>query len=286
MKKFMLWMIAFLITVFVIFYQRLTGPTYPIKGKVTLENEKISFRLPRAHVTSSDCPVKMKIQDNEIKGSIFYKRFKTNDPVLEIAMQREGQELVGYLPTQPTAGKLEYRVVVTKGETSVSLSEEKPVVIRFRGDVPAYIFIPHVIIIFLALLFSTRAGFEAMRPDSNPRKLAIWTTVFLALGGMIMGPIMQKFAFGAFWTGFPFGADLTDNKTVVALIGWIIALIAGRKGRPARGWVLGAAILLLIVFLIPHSLLGSELDYSEMDAQNQQMVAETANSYLSFYLLN
>ena len=42
-----------------------------------------------------------------------------------------------------------------------------------------------------------------------------------------------------------------------------LALIAGRKGKPARGWVLAAAILLLIVFLIPHSLLGSELDYSE-----------------------
>jgi hypothetical protein len=76
---------------------------------------------------------------------------------------------------------------------------------------------------------------------------------------------VQKFAFGALWTGFPFGYDLTDNKTLIAFIGWIIAIIAGRNGRPARGWVLAAAILLLIIFLIPHSLLGSELDYSEMD---------------------
>jgi hypothetical protein len=75
---------------------------------------------------------------------------------------------------------------------------------------------------------------------------------------------VQKFAFGSLWTGFPFGYDLTDNKTLIAFIGWVIALIAGRKGKPARGWVLAAAILLLIVFLIPHSLLGSELDYSEV----------------------
>ena len=95
MKKFILWAIAFFITVFVVFYQRMTGPTYALRGKVMVENEKISFRLPRAHVTSSDCPVKIKIQDSEIQGSIFYKRFKTQDPAIEIVMQREGQELIG-----------------------------------------------------------------------------------------------------------------------------------------------------------------------------------------------
>ena len=282
MKKFILWAIAFFITVFVVFYQRMTGPTYALRGKVMVENEKISFRLPRAHVTSSDCPVKIKIQDSEIQGSIFYKRFKTHDPAIEIVMQREGQELIGYLPTQPSAGKLEYRVMLVKGDTSISLTEENPVIIRFRGDVPAYVFIPHVIIIFLALLFSTRAGFEALRSQGNPRKLAIWTIIFLILGGMVMGPIMQKFAFGAFWTGFPFGGDLTDNKTIIALIGWIIALIAARKSKSPRSWYLGAAILLLIVFLIPHSLLGSELDYSEVDAQNAQIAFHSIKSFLSF----
>jgi hypothetical protein len=96
---------------------------------------------------------------------------------------------------------------------------------------------------------------------------------------------MQKFAFGAFWTGFPFGADLTDNKTMVALIGWIIALIAGRKSKSPRSWYLGAAILLLVVFLIPHSLLGSELDYSEVDTQNAQMAVHSIKSFLSFIWL-
>ena len=172
--------------------------------------------------------------------------------------------------------------MLVKGDTSISLTEENPVIIRFRGDVPAYVFIPHVIIIFLALLFSSRAGFEALRSQGNPRKLAIWTIIFLILGGMIMGPIMQKFAFGAFWTGFPFGGDLTDNKTMVALIGWIIALIAGRKSKSPRSWYLGAAVLLLIVFLIPHSLLGSELDYSKADAQNAQIAFHSIKSFLSF----
>jgi cytochrome bd-type quinol oxidase subunit 2 len=122
---------------------------------------------------------------------------------------------------------------------------------------------------FLAMLFSTRAGLEALDKNGNPRKLVIWTTGLLFVGGMILGPLVQKYAFGALWTGFPFGFDLTDNKTLIAMLGWIAALIAGRKGKPARVWVLGASVLLLIVYLIPHSLLGSQLDYSKLNPPTQ-----------------
>jgi hypothetical protein len=75
---------------------------------------------------------------------------------------------------------------------------------------------------------------------------------------------MQKFAFGVAWTGFPFGSDLTDNKTLIAFLFWIAALVAGRKGRPARPFVLAASLVMLVIYLIPHSLLGSEFDYSKM----------------------
>jgi hypothetical protein len=75
---------------------------------------------------------------------------------------------------------------------------------------------------------------------------------------------MQKFAFGVAWTGFPAGTDLTDTKTLIAFLFWIVALVAGRKGRPARGFVIAASLVTLLIFLIPHSLLGSELDYSRL----------------------
>jgi hypothetical protein len=75
---------------------------------------------------------------------------------------------------------------------------------------------------------------------------------------------MQKFAFGVAWSGFPLGMDLTDNKTLIAFLFWIVALIAGRKGKPARPFVLAASLVTLLIFLIPHSLRGSELDYSKM----------------------
>ena len=235
-------------------------------GKTAIGNTQIQFELLRTHETGKDCLVQIEVQNPDISGTVLYKRHKTSDPWSNIPMNRQENLLVGYLPHQPPAGKLQYKVVLSHLGEETSLTGEKPVIIRFKGAVPIWILIPHVIVMFLAMLFSARAGIEALRPKSNPRKLALWTTGLLFVGGFILGPLVQKFAFGALWTGFPFGYDLTDNKTLIAFIGWIIALIAGRKGKPARGWVLAAAILLLIVFLIPHSVLGSELDYSEMDA--------------------
>jgi hypothetical protein len=275
MKKAALWILAFLITLSTAVYQRRTGPTYPVNGKTTIANTQISYELLRTHVTGKDCPVQIEMQNPEISGTVLYKRHKTSDSWSSIPMKRQEISLVGYLPHQPPAGKLQYKVVLSHQGVETSLTGEKPVIIRFKGAVPLWILIPHVIVMFMAMLFSARAGIEALRPKSNPRKLALWTTGILIVGGFILGPLVQKFAFGALWTGFPFGFDLTDNKTLIAIIGWTIALIAGRKGKPARGWVLAAAILLLIIFLIPHSLMGSELDYSEMDTPQAVSMAST-----------
>jgi hypothetical protein len=84
---------------------------------------------------------------------------------------------------------------------------------------------------------------------------------------LILGPIVQKYAFDAYWTGWPFGYDLTDNKTLIAFIAWIAAAVAIPRVRNPRWWLLGAAAVVLVVFMIPHSVLGSELDYRALDTQ-------------------
>ena len=57
---------------------------------------------------------------------------------------------------------------------------------------------------------------------------------------------------------------------MIAFIAWIIAvgLILGKK--KSRIAVIGAAIVTFVVFLIPHSMHGSELDYSKIDAKAVQ----------------
>ncbi len=273
MKKVLLWVLAFVITLGSAFYQRVTGPTYPIKDDIQLGGSVISFTLEKTYETIGDYEIKIEVPNSEVSGYVQFKRFKTDDPWTDIQMERADGSLEASLPQQPSSGKLAYKVFLSYREEEVSLTGEQEVVIRFKDVVPDTVLIPHILIIFSAMLFSTRTGIEALRKDGNTRKLTLWTAGLMFGGGMILGPLVQKFAFGEWWTGFPFGFDLTDNKTLIAMIVWAIAVIAGRKGKQAKGWVLAASIVTLVIFLIPHSLLGSELDYSQIENQVPQTIA-------------
>jgi hypothetical protein len=115
------------------------------------------------------------------------------------------------------------------------------------------------------MLFSTRAGLEGIARGANTFQLTIWTTVLMFVGGLVFGPAVQRYAFGEFWTGWPFGHDLTDTKTFVAFIFWPVALWRARIQGRGRVWTIVASIVTLVIFLIPHSVLGSELDYTKME---------------------
>jgi hypothetical protein len=263
-RKFLLWVLAVVVTMAAAVYQRMTGPTYPVRGAVDIEGTAVPFRLIRSAENIRDCEISVKTTDPAVTGYIEYMRFKTEDPWTRVDMARTGEKLAASLPKQPLAGKLAHGVFWDKHGRETALAGDRLIVIRFKGVVPNAVQIPHILIMFLAMLFSTRAGLAALGQTQDSRKMVIWTCLLLFVGGFILGPLMQYYGFGKFWTGIPFGTDLTDNKTLIAMIAWIAALVAGRKGKNARGWVLAAAVILLLVYSIPHSLLGSEFDYSKL----------------------
>jgi hypothetical protein len=268
-----LWVLAFVITALLGYYQRVTGPTYAVTGTATMAGTTLDYKLRRTHPdmgvpATVDAPVTVRVPDSTFHGTVEWKRFKTDDPWQRIAMEYTDGSLRAMLPGQPPAGKLQYRVVLSRGEESQALPTDAGIVIRFKGEVPLPILILHIIVIFGAMLFSTRAGLEYFSRTPSVKSLSIATVGLLAVGGMILGPIVQKYAFDAYWTGWPFGTDLTDNKTLVALVAWVVAWVAIAKAKHPRRWVIGAAVVTFVVFLIPHSLLGSELDYRKLDAQS------------------
>jgi hypothetical protein len=258
-----LWALSFTLVAIVAIYQTVTGPTYPVRGKIKIGDNEIRFSLPRSHSSAEDAEVRLRAPDARISGIIETRRFPTNDPWERHDLERQGEDLVGHIPHQPPAGKVMYRIYLYGGRGPNWLTPE-PVTLRFKGDIPAPIIVPHVVLMFLAMLFSTRAGLEALLKRPHVLRLSRWTVISLAIGGLVLGPVVQKLAFGAYWTGWPLGRDVTDSKTIVALIFWALALWRLRKQRNANGWAVAASVVLLLVYMIPHSLLGSELDYTRM----------------------
>ncbi len=265
MKNILFWIIAIVITLSSAIYQRMTGPTHPYRGSVEIAGEEISVRLIRSFPMPTDAPAEVIVENRDVDGYFRYKRYPSFDQWDTIPLVRDEDLLIAYIPQQPAAGKVMYQIVLEKGEEKVKLSEE-PIIIRFRDDVPAWALIPHVILMFAAMLFSMRAGIAAIFKERTYR-FTMWTVVTFVLGGLIFGPIVQKYAFGDWWTGWPFGTDLTDNKTAFSLIFWIIAFFKIRKNPYHRTWVLIASIVLLLIYLIPHSLLGSEIDWTQENMQ-------------------
>lgn len=260
-KKAWFWILAVVITVSTALYQRMTGPTYEKEVRFQIENEEYITQLPRSHKGTDSCGIELPIPAS-VKGILFYKRYPTDEDWSSTPFRESKNGQIAYLPGQPPAGKLQYFIGLRTNKRIIYIARHDPLIIRFKGEVPTGVLIPHVAVMFLAMLFSTVAGLFALGKIPNYRIYGYITIILLIIGGFILGPTMQYHAFGDAWTGIPFGWDLTDNKTLIAFIGWLTAILSNRKRQRPRHYVV-AAVLLLIVYSIPHSLLGSEYDYEK-----------------------
>jgi hypothetical protein len=159
------------------------------------------------------------------------------------------------------AGKYEFFVFITsEGEGPVSITGDRPIFARYKASVPREILFLHIISIFVSMMLAIRTVMEAL--IDGHFKWMLWATIIsLIIGAFILGPIVLRYAFGVWWSGFPVGYDWTDNKVLVELIAWIIAAVMNRGNRRNRKSVYFAGLITLIVYFIPHSIFGSEYNY-------------------------
>lgn len=276
--RILLWVLAVLIMAAAYIYQRRTGPTYHLKGAVTVAGEELRYRLVRSEETVRDARVALPAPPASASGTLVYRRFKADDDWTRkpmTVMRDEGSEdslLAADLPAQPAAGKLEYHIEIQDGTTlhRIPQSAEEEILIRFKDPVPLGVLLPHILFMFFSILIGVRAGLAALFNTGEMRGLSWITLVGMTAGGMVMGPFVQKYAFGEYWAGFPWGYDLTDNKMLIMWLVWILACGAlGVRARPREGlgraMVLFATVIMVAVYLIPHSMRGSELDYKKVD---------------------
>ncbi len=257
-KSIALWIFAIIFTVGSAVYQRMTGPTHPKRVEVSIKGESYTFKLLRSHGGDDDAEIQLDIPEN-ITGIVEYRKYKSNSEWTKVPMILKEGLSTAKLPHQPPAGKLEYIIKLNDSIDEYQLNED-PVVIRFKGGVPMYILLPHIFFMFTAMLMSTRTGIEAVFNGHRTLKYATTTLISLLIGGLILGPIVQLMAFGDLWTGWPFGGDWTDNKTIFAFAFWLIAVIVLRRNKGNRIWPIIAFFVLFAMYMIPHSMGGSELN--------------------------
>ena len=254
-----MWTIATVLTLVFAVWQRVSGPTYPIHGRGELPGHSFAYTLERTHAGAGDAVVRIFTgPDPGVTGTLEWREHEPVGPWIAVPMQNESgtPTLRAVIPHHPAPSKVDYRVTLRGGASSVELPPSGPATLRFRNDVPAWVLVPHILVMMGALLLAVRVALECLRPSPELRILTLRTLVATFVGGFPLGMLVSGYAFGQPWGGFPIGNDATDNKTLIALLGWLVAAIVAMRAtesRRARPVVLAAALLMLAVYLIPHS---------------------------------
>jgi hypothetical protein len=255
MRLTIIWIISIVFTLTVVIYQRLTGPTYPVK----ISYNELKFKLPRSSSVDIDCKINIPGNSMFDAARVLWKYYPGDYSYDTLPLSLNGDKWEAVLPVQPPAGKLQYYIELEANGKITFDTSQSPVVIRFKGAVPSWALLPHIFFMFAATLLSIAALFMVIFNTGNYKLIATLTLAGIAIGGMIFGPIVQKFAFGHYWTGFPFGYDLTDNKTLLVFIIWAIAVFANLKAK-RKWWIVAATLAMIAINSIPHSTMGSELN--------------------------
>jgi hypothetical protein len=275
LSSVLLWILAVFITLACITFQERTGPTKPLVGDFSTAVGLVHFKFLRSETIGHNLKI-MLVQPvpEGISCTVRFRRYKSNDDWSELSMRpgtfefsRRGvtETVKGTgveLPSlEERAGKYEYFVYIDDGvRDRVSITGDKPIYARYKAQVPTLVLLLHIVVVFLSMILAIRTVLEALLDGAY--KWMLWATIIsLLLGAFLLGPLVQWYAFGVWWSGVPFGYDWTDNKVLLELAFWLLALILNWGKKRRRGPVYVAGIVTLIVFFIPHSLFGSEYDY-------------------------
>jgi hypothetical protein len=231
----------------------------------------------------------------------------------ELKMEGTGEfnEFETRIPGQEPGTEVSYYIaVVDKDARTTQLPKYAPYdqfsfrVVVGKGEATASLLIAHVIFILGAIIFVVAAAYYSLRylykgyGINKAIQTAGIATGMIFVGGFPLGWIIAYQVYGTPWTGIPFGWDITDNKTLVIFIYWLVILFMVKgstmnlfsKGRgkhcPYR-WLLSltnkfdfspykkrtdridrkrfakltiiGAILTIALYLIPHSLMVSPI---------------------------
>ncbi len=270
-----LWVLAIVITLACVAWQDTTGPTYPLSGTVSTAKGPVSFEFLRSETIGTDLKVMLvEPVPAGVTGYVKFRRYTSNEAWKELPLtsgeftySRRGnvETRKGFGAELPSlkerAGKYEYFVYLDDGAGKpFSVTGGKPILARYKGEVPMTVLAIHILTIFLSMAFAVRTTLEAAIDGTF--KWMIWATIVsFVLGAFVLGPLVQWYAFRVWWSGFPLGGDWTDNKVVVELLAWLVAAAFNLGKRRNRWVVLGAGLVTLAVYFIPHSIFGSEYNY-------------------------
>jgi len=185
----------------------------------------------------------------------------TNYYGVEIPGDKLGQRNYYYIEALSSSGS---RVVLPKSADASFDSEYDYFKIRYEGQATFILLLLHIVLMMAALLLLIHALYYALnylytgeREEAIVRSVNLGTLIFF-ITGFPIGWIIEKQVLGNYWEGIPFGWDITDSKTLIILVLWLVFIILKWRGKISSRlyarWVIISTIITIGLFLLPHSI--------------------------------
>jgi hypothetical protein len=227
------------------------------------------------------------VPDDAVIAIYYQPRYPTDEdsgkaPIRVEAVTIPGHELIYRVavPNQGRGSEFSYRFqlenaagqILAAIPAEISRDKLNRLWFRYEGRRSLILLVAHILGMFGSFLLMVMVFLTACENTKlNPVKLrlsrqVLWATIILFLGSFPLGIWLEYQVYGTYWTGIPFGRDLTDSKTLVIFIYWLVMLLllkgsalksnprADSIGPVAARWVAIIGVLLsLALYLIPHS---------------------------------
>lgn len=264
---------AVLIVLALFVLSRITGPNFRYRVEASGDGFTLSHKAPRTSEGTGPAKLDLEVSgDTSSIASLDLVGHPMNDPEKEEAFppssitgQTGGPRVYHFeVPFHRWATKYLYvfQARLLNGQIVPLDRKGTPMVVRFRGEVPLFSLGLHILGMFGGFLLMVLGAFAAAdflrgRGGAGPvLRLGGWGWAVFAIGGLPLGFLMNWYAFRTIWEAWPFGADVTDNKTQVALVVYGLGLLAflWKKNRAAAWLVLAGTAVAFAVFIVPHSI--------------------------------
>ncbi|HEQ98508.1 MAG TPA: hypothetical protein ENO22_04110 [candidate division Zixibacteria bacterium] len=198
------------------------------------------------------------------EGEIGYTRYEMKQALAypdryEIIIPRgeKGDRVLYYLELNDSEGN---EIALLTSEQGAESTEETR--LMFAGQRPRYLFLGHVIVMLAGFVFVSLAFLTALSNLKDKRnntilgKQIFLAAIFIFVGLVPLGSLLNNQMYGTYWKGLPFGIDITGSLGFIILLYWLIMMILMKGSafvsNPSKNILppSGARVLAVIGFLI------------------------------------
>lgn len=250
---------------------------HPVDVAVDEGEMRLFHRTVTEQVGPGEPTIHLRVESSAPVAAVVRWTVPPSNAIEAVAMTRVDESSYETLMPELDKGtKIRYWITAAgAGGREVRLPEDpaRSFPLIYKGTVSKAVLVAHIVFMFAAFFFMVMSYLGAIRilqgreGKQGTVRAGRWVLACSFIGCWPLGFVLNRQTFGPVWEGFPFGYDITDNKTQLIFVFWLVSLLLVRGSFFGRGeerdtlgprafaWaIIASFIASLVLFIVPHSI--------------------------------